>query len=176
MTHRTTPPHELLREYGHSQAEVRSALEREFSALNDAFLARQADWSQVQQGREWTPAQEAEHIILINEAGMKAVRLLCSERELRPIPQESGLLKDGTRQSPPFAVPGAGLTWDDLTAEAGRWNAHRAALTALAEQATDDSARTLWHPFLGQLGAHDWLRSLGAHMRHHRQLLQRGRA
>lgn len=166
-----------LQELGGSAGEVRARLEAELSALGAHLRSRGTDWSAVQSGREWSPAQEAEHVALINEAGGRAIRLLLSDRQLRPLPHTAGVLKDGKRQAPAFAVPGAaGWPWAELE---GRWADHSAGMLALAEQVQAGQAqdgqtqRTLWHPYLGEIGALDWLRSLVAHVKHHRELLER---
>lgn len=150
---------------------ARTELERELALLDAHLRSRHADWTQVLPGRAWSPAQEAEHALLIAEAGARAVRLLLSARPLRPVAHEPGTLVDGQRQSPAFAVPGTeGLTWEALD---GRWAAHVADLLSLAAQVRSTPDRVLWHPFLGELDAVGWLRSISAHTRHHREALQR---
>ncbi|PNY82894.1 hypothetical protein CVO96_06195 [Deinococcus koreensis] len=149
-----------------------AALAHELGALEAHLRTRQADWQRPQPGRAWSPAQEAEHVILIGEAGRRAIRLLLSERELRPLPHVPGTLREGRRQAPEFAQPGeAGLAWGELETA---WAAHRAALLELAAGVHDRPGRTLWHPFLGEIGAVAWLNSLTAHVRHHRELLEAG--
>lgn len=162
-----------LQQFGHTVQDVQASIRHEAEAFGAHLRTRQADWGQVQAGRGWSPAQEAEHVIAIGDAASRAIRLLLSDKPLRPIPQVSGDLKDGKRQAPAFSLPSpAGIAWDELDE---RWNAHQSALLALAAEIRPTPGRTFWHPYFGELDALDWLRTLAGHLRGHRQLLEGSR-
>ncbi|ACO45373.1 DinB family protein [Deinococcus deserti] len=170
MTQSLQDPAVLLA-MGRTPDEVRARLAAELDAFENELRARQADWSRPQAGREWSPAQEAEHVLLINEGITRLVGLLMSERELRPLPQTPGVLKDGKRQAPAHTLPSAeGLAWDELDS---RWTQHRTRLEAAAAQVRDVPERTMWHPFYGELDALNWLRMVAGHLDSHRRLLKR---
>lgn len=159
---------------GATPDEVRSRLQHELEKFEAHLRSRQQDWTQVQVGREWSPAQEAEHVMLINQSIMPLFRLLTSDKELRPTPQVRGTLKDGKRQAPPMSMPSEqGLAWADLDT---RWAEHRQQLMAAAEGVRATPERTYWHPFYGELDALDWLRMVTGHLRGHRQLLEKSAA
>lgn len=159
----------VLQHFGHTLQEVQANIRQEAEAFGAHLRTRQADWQQVQAGREWSPAQEAEHVMAIGDAASGAIRLLLSDKPLRAMPQISGKLVDGKRQAPEFSLPTTGLPWDELDQ---RWTAHQTALLALADEIRATPGRTFWHPFLGELDALDWMRSLVGHLRGHRQLLE----
>ncbi|GGK26253.1 hypothetical protein GCM10008955_20010 [Deinococcus malanensis] len=156
---------------GRTPDEVRARLAAELDAFEAELRTRQADWSVTQPGREWSPAQEAEHVLLINEGITRLVGLLMSDRELRPLPQTPGVLKEGRRQAPAHTLPSPhGLAWADLE---GRWAEHRTRLEAAAAQLRDVPERTMWHPFYGELDALNWMRMVAGHLDSHRRLLKR---
>lgn len=156
---------------GRTPDEVCARLAAELDAFETELRARQADWSRTQPGREWSPAQEAEHVLLINEGITRLVGLLMSDRELRPLSQTPGVLKDGKRQAPAHTLPSAeGLAWSEL---GGRWATHRTRLEAAAAQLGDVPERTMWHPFYGELDALNWVRMVAGHLAGHRRLLKR---
>ncbi len=164
----------LLQALGQTPDEVRASLKRELGALTDELRKRQDDWATVQAGRDWSPAQDAEHIIKVSDAGGQAARLLLSDKEIRPFPQVPATLKDGKRQAPDFTLPSAGgLTWEELDT---KWAEHGQRLTELADQIRETPGRTLWHPYFGELDALDWLRASIGHLRGHRELLQKSAA
>lgn len=159
-----------LKALGRTPDEVRARLKAELDSFETHLRTRQHDWAAVQPGREWSPAQEAEHVLLINQSIAPLFKLLTSDKELRPMPQVRGTLKDGKRQAPPMSQPSAaGLAWEDLDT---RWAEHRAQLTAAAELVRETPGRTYWHPFYGELDALDWLRMVTGHLYSHRRLLE----
>ncbi|RJF73119.1 DinB family protein [Deinococcus cavernae] len=161
----------LLRSFGDSPEDVSRHLQAELDALEGHLGTRQGDWTRVQAGREWSPAQELEHVLAIGRAGGKAIHLLLSEKELRAFPQLQGELKEGKRQTPDFARPSPdGLAWEAWT-EA--WQTHRQELEGAAARLRATPERRLWHPYFGELDALDWMRSLVGHLRGHRELLER---
>lgn len=160
-----------LRAFGTSPDEVAARLTRELGAFEAAVLAAQERWHAPLPGREWTAAQESEHVILVNEGTARIVALLVSDRPLRPVPQVPGELVGGRRRAPASLVPGPDQPWEALRE---RHAAAREALLAGATRATDDPERRFFHPFLGDLTALDWLRMVAAHIRHHRGQLQAG--
>lgn len=161
----------VLRALGISADEVRARLTRELGAFEAAVLAAQPRWQERLPGREWTAAQESEHVILVNEGTARVVALLLSDRPLRPVPAVPGEMRDGRRQAPASLVPGPDQPWEALRE---RHAAVRKALLGAAARATDDPGRRFFHPFMGELTALDWLRMAALHMRHHRQHLQAG--
>lgn len=159
-----------LRALGATPEEARARLNTELDRLEAHLRTRQADWTRTQPGRDWSPAQDAEHVVLIDGGIARLLALLLSERELTPTAQVPGVLRDGKRQAPPFTVPSAeGLPWDSWET---RWAEHRAALEGVAARVRETPGRTMWHPYFGELDALDWLRMLSGHARGHRLLLQ----
>lgn len=163
-----------LRALGATPDEARARLTKEFDRLEAHLRARQADWTRTQPGRDWSPAQEAEHVVLIDMGIARLLGLLLSERELTPSAQVPGTFRDGKRQTPPFAAPSAdGLAWDTWET---RWAEHRAAFEQVAAGVRETPGRTMWHPFFGELDALDWLRMVSGHARNHRLLLEQSAA
>lgn len=160
-----------LRALGETPADVQARLTRELDAFGEAFQSREADWQRQQPGREWTPAQETEHVMKVNGSVTSVLRLLLSDRPLRPAEQAVGELRDGKRQAPAPTLPSeAGSDWAEVQAQ---WQASRAALEAQAAQVRETPGRTVWHPFFGELDALDWLRMGVYHVGHHRRLMAR---
>ena len=160
----------VLRVFGETPEDVRRNLTRELDALESHLKSRQGDWTRTQPGREWSPAQDIEHIIAVGKGGSMAAKLLLSEKELRAFPQVKGELKDGKRQSPEFARPSeTGLAWETWQ---DAWAEHRQQLEGLAADLRETSGRKLWHPYFGEIDALDWVRSLVGHVRGHRELLE----
>ena len=144
-------------------------LREELQAFGETVRAASAHWHTRLPGREWSPAQEAEHVVRVNESTGRLIRLLLSERELRAAPEQPGVLKGGKRQAPPGTEPGPGEELDTLLKR------HREAGEVLSGlHAEPNPARTYFHPFLGQLDALDWLRMTTWHMGEHRRALRRG--
>ncbi|GMA14149.1 DinB family protein (plasmid) [Deinococcus metallilatus] len=144
-------------------------LDRELAALEETIRAAAPHWSTRMPGRDWTPAQEAEHAILVNEGTGKLVRLLLSDRPLREAPQQPGQTENGKRLAPPGTEPGAGEALDTLLTR------HAAASALLAGVRADPNPdRTFFHPFMGKIDALDWLRMATWHTRHHRKAIQAG--
>ena len=164
----------ILRAFGATPQDVQTNLARELNALEAHLQTREADWTRTQTGREWSPAQDTEHIIAVGKGGGMAAKLLLSDRELKPFPQVPGQLKDGKRQAPDFTRPSAsGLGWQDWPSA---WAEHRAFLTDLTANLRATPGRTLWHPYFGEIDALDWMRSLVGHVRGHRELLEKSAA
>ena len=67
-----------------------SRMHRELDALDAVIRSAAPYWTTVQPGRDWTPAQEAEHTIVINEGSGRLVRGLLSDKEIRPPPEVPG--------------------------------------------------------------------------------------
>ena len=156
---------------GTTPDEVRANLNAALDGLEAHLRERQADWTTTQPGREWSPAQEAEHVLLINESITGVMGLLLSDKPLREMPRTPGVLKDGKRQAPPFSQPTAeGLGYADLDT---RWAEGRARLSAVAAQVSETPGRTFWHPFFGDLDALNWLRMVAGHAASHLALLKK---
>lgn len=161
-----------LRAFGKTPAEVAERLEREYTQFTATVARAQPYWHTLLPERTWTPAQEAEHVILVSEGSAKVAALLLSDKPLRAVPQQV-IEPDaqGRRLAPPGTVPGEGQPWSELEVR------HAASLTALqgaAFRAQDGSERRFWHGAMGELTALDWLRMAAYHVRHHRKLLDAG--
>ena len=163
-----------LRAYGKTPPEVAERLERELTAYAETAQRGAPHWHTLMPGRTWTPAQESEHVILVNEGSAKVARLLNSDKALRPTPQPHiEADAQGRRAAPPGTVPGEGQAWSELQPR------HAAALEylqAAARQAPEASERRFWHGAMGDLTALDWLRMAAYHTRHHRKKLEAGLA
>ncbi|GHG07873.1 hypothetical protein GCM10017783_20600 [Deinococcus piscis] len=163
----------VLRQFGASPAEVQTALRTQLEAFEAELRAREDDWTATQPGRDWSPAQEAEHVVKINTGIIRLLGLLLSDRELRPLPQTPGVLRDGKRQAPAHSLPSeTGLPWAGWQTV---WSEHRTALEAVAADVRETPGRTAWHPYFGELDALNWLRMVTAHLHSHRALLERSR-
>ncbi|WP_412027206.1 DinB family protein [Deinococcus yunweiensis] len=147
-----------------------SRMYRELDAFEAVIRAAAPHWNTVQPGREWTPAQELEHAIIINEGTGRLVRLLRSDKEIRQPPQVPGEYRSGKRQAPATTIPAGDQTPEQLLER------HAATRDLLAVAAPADPGRTFYHPFMGQLDALDWLRMAAYQTRHHRQAVERGLA
>jgi hypothetical protein len=172
----TQPLHDpaVLRFVGQTPEEVRARLSVELDRFEAQLRGRQADWNTTQPGREWSPAQEAEHVMKIDNSIVPLMRLLLSDKELRPMPQVPGELKNGRRQAPAFSLPShGGLSFEALDTE---WAEHRQKLEATAAQVIPTPGRTFWHQFFGEIDALDWLRMITVHLRSHRKLLEESAA
>lgn len=149
-------------------ADLASRMHRELDALDAVIRAAAPHWTTVQPGREWTPAQEAEHTIIINEGTGRLARLLMSDKEIRQPPLVPGEYRDGKRQAPPSTLPGGDVTPEALLER------NAATRDLLTVTPAPNPERTYHHPFMGQLDALDWLRMAAYQTRHHRQAIERG--
>lgn len=149
---------------------VAERLREELGELDATIRAARAHWHTPLPGRAWTPAQEAEHAVLVNEGSGKLARLLLSDKPIRQPPEVYGVLRDGRRVAPPGTEPAGDRTPDDLLARSA---ATRELLTVVAPA---NPQRTYFHPYMGQIDALDWLRMAAYHTRHHRKAMERGLA
>lgn len=159
----------MLRRLGDTGDEVAARLTRELDAFETVVARSQARWHERLPGREWTAAQEAEHVILVNESSARIAALLASDRPLRAAPRVPGEEVGGKRQAPEGTRPGPGQPWEAL---AERHAAARTLLLTQTAQASDTPDRTFFHPFMGDLTALDWLRMAAYHVGHHRRQLE----
>ena len=151
-------------------AEVLAAqMDQELTAFEEVMRRAQPHWQTRMPGRDWTPAQEADHTIRVNEGSGRLVRLLLSDKPMRPLPRQEGEVRNGRRVAPANTEPGPEQPLDALIE---RHTATRVLLTDVRAKA--DPERTAHHPFLGDLDALDWLRMAAYQTRHHRQTLQAG--
>ncbi|WP_102128159.1 DinB family protein [Deinococcus planocerae] len=148
---------------------VAAELDRELTAFAESLRAAEPHWHAPMPGRTWTPAQEAEHTILVNEGTARVVRLLLSDKPLRETPGQEGRTENGRRLAPQGTEPGPG---EDLATLLARNEATRPLLAGV--RAGPNPARTFHHPFLGPIDALDWLRMAAAQTRHHRTTLRAG--
>ena len=144
------------------------SMRQELGAFGDVMRSAVPHWNTRLPGRDWTPAQEADHTILVNEAGGKVVRLLLSDKPLREVARQPGQTQGGKRVAPPFLEPGPEQSLEALLER------HAATRTLLEVHAEADAARTLYHPFMDDLDALDWLRMAAYQTRHHRLSIQAG--
>ncbi|WP_309570747.1 DinB family protein [Deinococcus sp.] len=143
-------------------------MHRELDAMDAVIRAASPHWQAVQPGREWTPAQEVEHTIVINEGTGKLARLLLSDKDIRQPPEVPGEYQGGRRQAPASTIPAGDQTPEALLAR------NAATRDLLTVHAPANPGRTYYHPFMGQLDALDWLRMAAYQTRHHRLAVERG--
>lgn len=159
---------EVNAQYG-SGAALSAQLDAELQSLAEVIRQSSGEvWPRVMPGREWSPAQEAEHIVMSNEGSSKVIRLLLSDKPIPDVPQTYTDVKDSKRLAPPGTVPTGEATAEDLLArvEASRkW---------LSLQADSPSERKFFHPAFGQMDALHWLRVTAWHTKHHREAMAAG--
>lgn len=164
----------ILKFVGQTPEEVRTRLGVELDRFEAQLRSRQDDWTVTQPGRDWSPAQEAEHVLKIDTSIVPLLRLLLSDKALRPMPQVPGEIRNGKRQSPDALLPSdAGLPFEALDTT---WAEHRQKLEEVAAQVRETPGRTFWHQFFGEIDALDWLRMVTVHLRAHRKLLEESAA
>lgn len=166
----------FLARYGAAPADVAARLADAVADFEAALARVQDRWldpvnvhvRQEDFHGEWSPAQQAEHVLRANTGFGKIIHLLNGGRELPPIPREPGPTRDGRPVAPPNFQPGEGLPWESLEPQ---WReAHQRLLRTIGE-IDPENARTFWHPYFGDLGPLDWARVTVMHTRRHlRQL------
>ena len=162
----------VLVAFGETQPEMLAELHKAFSRFEEGVRGSQDHWLQAPSEGRWSPAQVAEHVLLVNENVGRLVALLLSDKALRPMERTPGHTQDGRRLAPANLEPSAGQPWEALSA---RWEASHAQLTGVGERlAAADLGRVAYHPFLGDLDVHDWFRMVTYHIRHHRRQLEEG--
>jgi DinB superfamily len=160
----------MLTAFGETPEQILAELNRAFDRTEASILEQQDHWLQQPAEGRWSPAQVTEHVLIVNEGVAGIVKLLLSDKPLRPGSGTPGEMVGGKRVAPAGLEPGEGSEWAALQA---RWNDSRAALMALGEQAQGaDLSRRFFHPFLGDIDVHDWLRMATYHTRHHRRQLE----
>lgn len=159
-----------LRANAGAGAELAERVQAELRALSEAIRRAEGErWQVVMSGREWTPAEEAEHIIMTNEGTARVIRLLLSDKELRAGPQVyTEYRPDGRRIAPPNVQPTGTASAQDLLRR------NEVLLDALNVNITEASERTFFHPAYGPLDALDWLRIVPSHTRGHRKGIEAG--
>lgn len=157
----------FLAAFGATPEDARARLEQELAAFEAAVRA-QPDWLAPLPGRPWSPAQLAEHVLLVNEGASKAMHLLGSDRPLPELPRPELVVIGGKNQAPPSTQPGPGLPWAELEP---RWQSAHARMLQTAGGVDAVNPRTIWHPGFGDLSALNWLRVSAFHTRHHRKQL-----
>ena len=144
------------------------SMSQELGAFEGVMRAAVPHWNTRLPGRGWTPAQEADHTILVNEAGGKIVRLLLSDKPLREVVRQPGQTQGLGRIAPPFLEPGPDQPLEALLER------HAATRILLEVHAEPDATRTFYHPFMDDIDALDWLRMAAYQTRHHRLSMQAG--
>ncbi len=121
---------------------------------------------------KWSPGEHLHHVELVNRGVLGALRFIATGRgnDAAVSPDAISFLQGGVfpvRVAPATVQPPADLSAEMVTelraANRARWRALDAA--ALSEQAS-----TIPHPFLGPLGAAEWVRFALVHARHHHAL------
>ncbi|WP_407572338.1 DinB family protein [Deinococcus altitudinis] len=143
-------------------------MRQELGAFEATVRGAAPYWNTRMPGRDWTPAQEADHTIMINEGTGRLVRLLLSDKPLRDAPEEPGVTEGGRRLAPANTLPGPDQPMESVLAR------HAATRSLLEVHAEPGAARTFYHPFMGKIGALDWLRMAAYQTRHHRLSMQAG--
>ena len=143
-------------------------MRQELGAFEATIRGAAPFWNTRMPGRDWTPAQEADHTIMINEGTGRLVRLLLSEKPLRDVPEEPGVTEGGRRLAPPGTEPGPDQPMEAVLAR------HAATRDLLEVYAEPRPERAFYHPFMGKIGALDWLRMAAYQTRHHRLSMQAG--
>ncbi len=158
----------LLERFGRDPAEVKGALEREFTAF-EALPAALADvWLVPRAPGAWSAAQTTEHVLKVNVGMSKTLRLLCQDGPLPAPSRTPGTLTEGKPQAPAFSLPGDGLAWAVLEPQ---WLEMRARFLGELEATQVWHGPTRFHPFFGDLDALGWVRAAALHMAHHRRQL-----
>ncbi len=140
----------------------------ELDRLEQTIRRAAPHWRTMLPGRAWTPAQELEHTMGVNEGTARVVRLLASERPIPEVLETEGRWQAGKRLAPAGTEPGGQQSAEDLLAKLSRIREH---LTTPVQAA---AGRTFRHPFMGPIDALDWLRVGVWHMRGHRQATEAG--
>ncbi len=162
----------MLTAFGETQEQIQAELHKAFGRFEAAIPDHQDHWLTSPAEGRWSPAQVTEHVLLVNENVSRIVALLLSDTPLRAGPAVPGETVGGKRMAPPGLEPGKGLPWATLEP---RWQSSQALLTDLAARLEGaDLTRRYFHPFLGEIDAHDWTRMVTFHLRHHCRQLAEG--
>ncbi|WP_424949398.1 DinB family protein [Deinococcus sp.] len=162
----------ILTAFGETPAQIQTELYKALRRFAASIPEHQSHWQGAPAEGRWSPAQVTEHVLLVNEGVSKIVSLLLSDKPLRPVPTTPGETVGGKRVAPAGLEPAAAMGWAELEP---RWQASMALLTGLAARLEGaDLSRRYFHPFLGELDAHDWTRMATFHTRHHRRQLSEG--
>ena len=162
----------MLTAFGETQEQIQAELHKAFGRFGAAVPEHQNHWLTSPAEGRWSPAQVTEHVLLVNENVGRIVSLLLSDKPLQAGPAVAGKTLNGKRVAPARLEPGAGQPWTDLEP---RWQASHALLTGVAARLGGaDLTRRYFHPFLGEIDAHDWTRMVTFHLRHHCRQLSEG--
>lgn len=126
---------------------------------------------------QWSPAEEMEHIALVEESGGKVIRMLRKvargQMELPPAGPSGQTRPDGRLVAPPAVQPKGGLSRQEVL---DRLRAVRERLLLEVAESKEGIAQppTFCHPFFGELTALGWLQTLVYNEQHHlRQIKDR---
>ncbi|WP_407570849.1 DinB family protein [Deinococcus altitudinis] len=162
----------MLTAFGETQEQIQAELHKAFARFTAAVPDHQDHWLTSPAEGRWSPAQVTEHVMLVNENVGRIVSLLLSDRALPAGAAVPGETVGGKRVAPAGLEPGEGLPWDALEP---RWQASWAVLDGVAARLEGaDLTRRYFHPFLGEIDAHDWTRMVTFHLRHHCRQLAEG--
>ena len=160
---------QVLSHYGTTPETIQTRYELECRAFEEALRWREG-WFEVLAGREWTLAQLAEHVLLVNTSVSKCLYLIASDRPLDVYPRTPGVMKDAKAQAPEGMQPDGEL---DRDAFLKMWQGSYARLLKQVAAMTvwEDESRTMYHPFFGDLTALAWFQMAAFHVHyHHKQL------
>lgn len=160
----------LLRRFGSSPEEARARLESELELFTALLPRLEGSWTASPREGAWAPAQVVEHVMKANDATSKVLHLLRRDTPLPEPARELGRLKDGKPQAPSRLEPGEPRPYaEGLEA----WKRSTARFLSEVAQTTDWHGRRFFHPFFGDLNAHEWVQAMSFHNAHHRKSLER---
>ncbi|WP_425147398.1 DinB family protein [Deinococcus sp.] len=163
------PDTSQLRAFGETPGQMRGQLDAAFERFEADLRKVQGHWLSAPAEGRWSPAQVTEHVLIVNEGIAKIIRLLLSDKPLRPLERTPGVQQGGKREAPASLRPGQGQPWEALQE---RWQASRERLSELSSHLEGaDLSRRMFHPFYDDLDAHNWMRMAIAHTRQHRRQL-----
>ena len=169
------PTHPLLQRYGDAQHCLR-LLERSRRELlgfigtlsEEALFTRRLP-------EQWSPAEELEHIALVEESGGKVIRMLRKvaggQMPLPPAGPPGQIRPDGRFVAPAAVEPRGGLSREELL-ERLRATRERLQLEVAQSQGLLEGPPTFQHPFFGELTALGWLQTLVYSEQHHLEQLR----
>lgn len=164
------PPSDFLDRYGDTEHCLR-LLERSRREL--LHLAQHLSDEQLftrRKPEQWSPAEELEHIGLVEESGGKVIRMLRKvargQMELPPAAPSGQTRPDGRPMAPPAVQPKGGLSRQEVLDKL-RAVRERLLLEVAENGAGIAAPPTFRHPFFGDLTAQGWLQTLVYNEQHH---------
>lgn len=144
-------------------------LHQEIRRFQDTVIHSQDHWLVARAEGAWSPAQIAEHVMLISKSMAQVLRAYQAP-EMPTFPRLPASYVNGKKQSPAYALPGEGKPWSELEPD---WVKTHIRLVQAAEGVTNwQDQRTVHHPYFGDLNALEWLQMATFHLIHHRRQIQ----